>query len=137
VKPPPKKPCRACPFRRKSLPGYLGEHDVEEFVGRYRSDSIMECHKTVDYERDDKTHLEQIADGDVAHCAGALILAANECKLSRDPQRPRMEPDRETVFANWREMRAHHDTPTHRSFISSMRQGYGLPPRWTDTEPGE
>lgn len=121
MKPPPSKPCKSCPFRRKSWAGYLGEHTVDEFIGRWKSDQRMECHKTVDYESPNKTHLEQIEDGDASWCAGALIMFRNDCRLSRDPERPVMEADHEEVFSRENEFREHHDTKAHRGFVARFR----------------
>lgn len=109
MKPPPKKPCAECPFRRKSAPGYLGAHTFDEFFDRFKHDRVMECHMTVDYESDEKTHLEQIEDGDASYCAGALIMFRNQCKVSRDPDRPEMPKDVENVFQWNHEFEEHHD----------------------------
>lgn len=125
MRPPPKRPCGSCPWRRKSLPGYLGAHTAEEFLGRAMSDQPMECHSTIDYEDPDRTHLDQIADGEAHHCAGAAIFFANICKLSRDHDRPRMEADREEVFAMPAEFTEHHDTPRHREFVAVIRREEG------------
>lgn len=119
---PPKKPCKECPFRRKSMRGYLGEHTVEEFLQRWQFDQPMECHMTVDYNHRTKSHIDQIVEGEtVSYCAGALIMNANSFKLSRDPDRPRMEKDYEEVFSNSREFREYHDTPHHRRFVTRLR----------------
>ena len=52
MKPPKGSPCAECPFRRKSLQGYLGANDVAEFVlAAEGGQSPMPCHMEVDYER--------------------------------------------------------------------------------------
>jgi len=90
--------------------GYLGAHTLQEFIDRWANDTRMECHTTVDYEgvHTSKTFLKQIEDGDAHYCAGAIIMFANECKMSRDPERPRLPPNGEAVFSNRLEFRAHH-----------------------------
>lgn len=105
-KPPPERPCSDCPFRRASMPGWLGEHTLKGFVGRVLSDQPMECHQTVDYS--DPDWIEQLRRGEVSYCAGALTFFANTCKLSRDPERPRKDPDHESVFSSITEFIAHH-----------------------------
>lgn len=100
------------------MPGYLGAHTVEEFLGRAMTDQRMECHATVDYEHPTKTHLQQIEEGTtVRWCSGALIFFSNILKRSRDPDRPELPTDREAVFAWPDEFREHHDTPAHRSYL--------------------
>jgi hypothetical protein len=122
LKPPPKKPCAECPFKRTSMRGYLGADDVEHFYDRFKHDQVMECHLTVDYDREDKTYLEQIADGEVSYCAGALIMMANQLKRTRDPDRPIMEPDRDNVFTWEKEFTEHHDTEFHRRAVARRKK---------------
>jgi len=100
----PAKPCTECPFRRKSLPGYLGSDTPENFMATTLADAPMPCHCTVDYE--DENWREKAAKAPL--CAGARIFFANICKLSRDRARPKLERDRENVFANPAEFIAHH-----------------------------
>jgi hypothetical protein len=99
-----KKPCKECPFRRKSAPGWLGRDTPEGFITTAMADHPMPCHLEVDYEQ--KDWRTQAASAPL--CAGALIFFANTCKLSRDPERPRLKPDRANVFNNPREFIEHH-----------------------------
>lgn len=99
-----KKPCRECPFRRESLPGYLGADTPEGFIATTMADVPMPCHLTVDYESDDWE--EQAAEAPL--CAGALIMFSNMAKLSRDRNRPRLPADRENVFTFPHEFLKHH-----------------------------
>lgn len=79
----PKKPCNQCPFRKCSIPGYLGESTPSNFIQTTLGDAEMPCHQTVDYERPDwKTQLED--GGTARQCAGAAVFFANILKLSRD-----------------------------------------------------
>tara|TARA_Y100000310_G_scaffold314488_1_gene363896 strand:+ start:290 stop:607 length:318 start_codon:yes stop_codon:yes gene_type:complete len=104
------------------MKGWLGEHTIEEFYERWVFDQPMECHMTVDYEDSNKTHIEQIVEGEtVSYCAGALIMARNCFKRSRDPDRPVMEADHEMVFSNSKEFREYHDTEEHRNFMERLR----------------
>ena len=99
------KPCRECPFRRASAPGYVGSTTPEQFMDTVMQDYSMPCHLTVDYENenweDDLDLSEQ--------CAGAAIFFANICKLSRDKTRMRLSRDTELVFSSPQEFLAHHE----------------------------
>ena len=97
------KPCRECPFRRESMPGYLGEDTPDGFMATTLADHEMPCHLTVDYEEDD---WEESLD-EASYCAGALNFFRNMCKISRDRNRPQGEKD-PTVFSNPMEFLAHH-----------------------------
>lgn len=120
MKPPKKKPCKACPFLKTSPRGYLGGHTVEEFMTRWRSEQIMECHTTVDYESD-VHYLDQILTGDHVHsCAGASIMMTNDCKLPRRRDYPKL-PGSDKVFRNPAEFTEYHDTPEHRAFIADLQ----------------
>jgi hypothetical protein len=67
-------------------------------------DVPMPCHLTVNYSDPDwESKLDR-----AKYCAGALVFFRNISKLSRDPDRPRMEADKETVFASPDEFVLHH-----------------------------
>ena len=106
MKAPCKKPCKACPFRRQSLPGWLGAASTEQFAQTVMADMPMPCHSTVDY--DDPDWREGLHKA--RYCRGALTLFANQCKLSRDPERPRVPADREEVFGHIGEFVEHHNS---------------------------
>lgn len=104
MNPPLKKPCRECPFRRRSIPGYLGNSTPAEFLASTMADQPMPCHLTVDYEdRNWKDMLDE-----ASHCNGALTFFSNICKLSNDPNRPKMPVDCENVFTRPTEFLDHH-----------------------------
>lgn len=115
MKAPLKKPCGQCPFRRKSLPGYLGSSSPQEFIAATMNDATMPCHNSVDYA--EPNWEDQLAPGGSArHCAGAAILFSNTCKLSMDPDRPKLKADRANVFSNSREFLEHHSSTWKRIF---------------------
>ena len=102
------QPCGACPFRRKSMAGWLGEETPKGFMQTTMNDVAMPCHCTIDYE-DPKWKENFVANGKAEHCAGALIFFRNICKLSRDPERPRLEADHDNVFSSQAEFLDHHN----------------------------
>lgn len=101
------KPCNACPFRRKSAPGWLGPWRPEEIIfalGR----EVFPCHKTI-------PHGEEIVlpeDDRLQGCAGAAIFLNNKCERSRHPQnaehQAKVGMDKAKVFSNSSEFINHH-----------------------------
>jgi hypothetical protein len=89
-----KSPCSDCPWRRKSLPGWLGDTSVGRFLWIAHGDGRMEC------------HTKYLAKG-YAECAGAAIYKANVCK-SVNPPNLELLPNRATVFAQPLEFAIHH-----------------------------
>ena len=104
---PTKVPCNACPFRRRSMAGWLGAGSPESFIDCINRDDLLPCHQTIDY--DDPAWKEKwIAQKTGNACAGALIMSANMCKRPRDPAFPRMEPNPIGVFETPLEFVRHH-----------------------------
>ncbi len=99
-----KEPCRECPFRRESAPGWLGADTPENFIETTLADYEMPCHQTVNYE--DPGWFTELDKAQA--CAGSLIFFSNICKRSRDPKRPRLPADRTNVFTNPFEFLKHH-----------------------------
>lgn len=95
--------CKECPFKKTSLPGYLGNDTPDGFLATTMADTPMPCHMQVDYERDDWREQASKA----ALCAGALHMFANMCKLSRDSTRPRL-PKSDEVFTFPSDFLKHH-----------------------------
>lgn len=117
-----KEPCNQCPYRRKAMPGYLGESTPEEFMASTMADYPMPCHKTIDY-RDPrwKEKWENLVVDDELdpasqrstspkekHCAGAAIFFSNIHKRTRDMNRPGLAADRDLVFDHPRQFIDHH-----------------------------
>ncbi len=92
-------PCNECPFRLKSLPGYVGGHgDMMEITDLLQHDQKFPCHMQVSAISE---HLLDATDGDgdlgltesqahnqacleAKHCAGALYYMNGSAKRSRD-----------------------------------------------------
>ena len=113
--------CRECPFKRDSMPGYLGEcsGDPEKFLasfwggmihdGELSLDGPLPCHLEVDWSGDkfDRTVRS-------AHtCRGAAQLMRNFCKDSRHPDMSAAinaldGPEKEVCFGTPMEFIEHH-----------------------------
>lgn len=105
MKPPLGSPCRECPFRRKSLPGYLGSDTPEHFLVVSMAAAVpMPCHLQVDY---DKPGWEAEASR-VNQCSGHAIFLSNICKEPRTRAVQTLPPDRELVLATPQEFIGHH-----------------------------
>lgn len=94
-------PCAECPFRKKSLPGYVGGHDdIAEIDTLIQQDQKFPCHMATN---SIKEHILNELGGDeddvlgmsdeqafyeatqqAPHCTGALQYMNNSCKRSRD-----------------------------------------------------
>lgn len=98
------EPCRECPWRRESAPGWLGGHPAKEFVSAVFADEPVACHLTVK-EDGAPSNTE-------AYCAGALIFARNICKKSRDRGRPELPRNFVDVFSTPKEFLEHHNDTT-------------------------
>lgn len=98
------KPCRECPWRKSSLPGWLGASTPLEFIALSESEARMPCHMTVDYERDDWQEQVKTA----PQCVGRSVHFANRCRLPKNPEILKANPDPDTVFSDPREFYKHH-----------------------------
>ena len=86
------KPCDDCPWRRDSLPGWLGGSSVEDWLVIAHSDEKIDCHTRLG-----------------AQCAGAAIYRRNICKSPRDKTALTLPADRDAVFASPSEFQNHHE----------------------------
>lgn len=96
------RPCRECPFRRVSAPGWLGPGSVDDWLGLAHSDQPGACHLTV---REDHSWVG------ASQCAGLATYRANVCKWVPDGV-ARGPVDREAVFTSPMEFRDHHTRMT-------------------------
>lgn len=114
-RPPVKQPCNSCPFRRASMPGWLGAGSPESFLDCMQRDEPLPCHQTIDY--GDKRWLEGwTAQETGSMCAGALVFMANKLQTPRTRGFPTMPPDKVEVFANSLEFVRHHREAAVRSW---------------------
>ena len=94
-----KTPCKNCPFRKDSAPGWLGEERITEILNQ----SSFVCHKTVDYENNSLEQRKQ--------CAGHLSLLKDKnefYRLANDLGHDLGLKGRELVFDNERDCIVHH-----------------------------
>ena len=73
---PTAKPCRECPLRKDSLPGYLGGYTAEQYIQILHSDAAIACHLSPGFPHD---HSQQ------RHCTGVCGYRANVGKMPRGP----------------------------------------------------
>lgn len=134
-----KKPCRDCPFRRKSLPGWLGAASPEHFMLTTFGEKAVEvdggkltmmmpagpeqpmpCHLTIDYNDPywSEKWNENWESGEETGslCAGAAVMFANRAKKPKYINLPKREPDRENVFTTPQEFIDHHRSSGFRSW---------------------
>jgi hypothetical protein len=86
-----KTPCSDCPFRRDSMPGWLGGNTPEYFMQMANSDFPYSCHTKIG-----------------PQCAGMAVFRSNICKSPRDPDILVLPKNKVAVFAWHDEFIAHH-----------------------------
>lgn len=98
-----KEPCNDCPWRRESLPGWLGPQTADEWCEAAHGEVAIACHQTIPEGGGwgDKTR----------QCKGAAIFRANICKSPHNPTIETGPADRERVFSWDDEFKAHHEGP--------------------------
>lgn len=83
-----KSPCSECPFRKKSLPGWLGPDTAQAVISRVHGETGYSCH--MDLENAPAIESGEFAGyldtSNVEHCAGAVIHANLSCKSYRNPE---------------------------------------------------
>lgn len=86
-----KKACSDCPWSRQSLNGWLGGATAEEWIKAAHSDQVVNCHVISNQQ-----------------CAGLAIYRRNVAKLPMPPNLI-LDKDKESVFSNPIEFKAHHE----------------------------
>ena len=101
------QPCSKCPFRRESVPGWLGGHPPQDLVAVVLRDGAWPCHQT----HDGMSFEAARQHPRVQHCGGAAAFANNLSKVSRDPEvakHQRLVGKRADVFGLPQEFIDHH-----------------------------
>lgn len=85
-----RKPCKQCPYRKNSSPGYLGESsgDPERFLIQLQTDELHPCHLSVDWDAIEALEASGEDFGIIPLnpdnvCIGALQFMNNTCQRSR------------------------------------------------------
>lgn len=89
-----KRPCADCPWRRKSIPGWLGSGDVASWLQAAHGEARVDCHT--------------VKGDPQPQCAGVAIYRANVLKLPRDPETLRLKKNPTVVFDNPADFARHH-----------------------------
>ncbi len=97
-------PCKACPWRKDSARGWLGNSTAVEFLQTSEAEHRMPCHLHVDYEAAQWRQKAEMA----PQCAGRAVHFANRCKQPRNPDLIRLPADRKEVFSSPQEFIDHH-----------------------------
>lgn len=95
-------PCNECPWRRKSIEGFTGPFEAEDWVNQAHADGPIHCHKTIKNGMD-------MDDPELLQCAGAARFRAHVYKRPRNPTAAVGPVDREKVFTSNQEFLEHHD----------------------------
>jgi hypothetical protein len=102
-----KSPCKECPFRKKSFPGYLGSSSPERMILATAQGIPMPCHLSLDYS--DPQCLEKFERQEAGVlCHGALTTMANLCIVPRDRTLPRVIPNTHKFFSTRTDFIDHH-----------------------------
>ena len=96
-------PCRECPFKRDSAPGWLGASEPGEFLALADSDNRAPCHMHVNYDKPDWERQAAVA----PQCVGRAVFMANRCKLPA-PGLLKAKSNPDAVFVRPHEFVAHH-----------------------------
>jgi hypothetical protein len=117
------KPCENCPWRRKSLAGYLGASTPEAFLAAAidQNEHRMPCHVHVNYRASDWRDQVEV----VPQCAGRAIFLANLDaipKSKRIMREPQIKPDPKAVFTSGDEFLTHHKSKPKLSKVRKKKK---------------
>jgi hypothetical protein len=77
-----KKMCSDCPFRKKSIKGWLGPWTAEELQNMIHGENTFICHQEINDMSE--TYSKEEIEEDGEHCVGFLRYRNQVCKRSRD-----------------------------------------------------
>jgi hypothetical protein len=78
-------PCRECPFRKKSLAGWLGKWTLAEISRQVHGEVGLTCHMQNKDKKIEKLNIDKYYEK--AHaCVGGLISANKSCKIYSNPE---------------------------------------------------
>lgn len=103
-------PCRECPWRRTSAPGFTGPHTADEWADMAHGEAEIACHLSIPEGFDDEADpllVDELTE-DMRQCSGVAIYRANVCKSPRDPFIRVLPPNAEAVFNRRPQFVEHH-----------------------------
>lgn len=109
-------PCAVCPWRRKSVRGWLGPLTAPEWIELAHSDEPIACHETIETDG-------VWTPGVTLQCRGAAVFRANVFKAPRDQTVAVGPRDTDRVFASNAEFTEHHDSPLADWLADQRRTG--------------
>lgn len=81
-----KTPCKECPFRKTSLPGWLGPWTTQEILAQVHSEGGLACHTVVNKLVEEGVEQDSEEMQERTHvCVGSLQHANASCKRYRHP----------------------------------------------------
>jgi hypothetical protein len=96
------KPCRECPWRKRSAPGWLGGHDPEFYTDAVADNEVPACHLRDFGPFNPKSSM----------CAGALAVISNSAvdpwKTDGGPEAKARVGRRDDCFGHYRLFYEHH-----------------------------
>lgn len=95
------EPCKECPFRKRSMPGYLGGHPLEPYRQPPSAGMPTSCHCTDKGASDSRT----------SFCAGSLAVIANDPAVEPLPEYAEAVAQvgkRDDCFASVEDFAEHH-----------------------------
>jgi len=98
-----KRPCKGCPFSRKTEPGALGGSPVAVYIGQAALNFWLPCHSNQDYTTDQGRR-----DLSTQQCAGAASFRSVCQRFATLPEVLHSLPYQPEVFASHEEMVRHH-----------------------------
>lgn len=102
-----KNPCNECPFRKKSIAGWLGPWTVQSILQQAHGEAGLGCH--VDVEKKKNLSDEELVEK-VHICVGSIQHANKSFKSYRNPELRKMQDElgEGEDILNLREFYLHH-----------------------------
>jgi hypothetical protein len=77
------KPCKECPFTKSSLPGWLADYTVQDFVDFLHNEVPFPCHMTQSESLPVIVLAHKIRIGEIRLCRGYAEMMKKSCKMPR------------------------------------------------------
>lgn len=108
-----KSPCRECPFRRDSVPGYLGGYTPEMYLDAVKSPASLACHCSPGF-HEGEIERQRVCTGlaafraNIGHIASILHPVYGAVPAEAHKSTQHVGSDDETYFGTEREFYDHH-----------------------------